>query len=104
MKTVLDLSWQQKEVQSKNHNRTFHLSQKPDILKCYQHPSKVVYAISPIRLARINSQPMNPPSNISLVQAAVMDGLGDTGDEDRASLGEIGNGACDLQDSVIRAG
>jgi hypothetical protein len=42
MKAVLDLSWRQKEVQPKNHNRTFHLSQKPDILKSYQHAMKAM--------------------------------------------------------------
>ncbi len=41
---------------------------------------------------------------VSAVQAAVLDGLGDVGGEDRAPLGEIGNGARDLQDSVIRPG
>ena len=61
-----------------------------------------MYAISPTRLQ--DQRTANEPiSNISLVQAEVMDGLGDTGDEDRASLGEIGNGACDLW-FVIRAG
>ena len=45
---------------------------------------------------------LSPLCKTSSIQAAVLDGLGNVGRENRVALGEIGDGSRNLQDAVVR--